>query len=56
MENISGTHTTQYKKKRKTTTKKTPNLVNKWAEDLNRHLPVQTYRQPTDTWKDAQHP
>ena len=51
MENISGTHTNQYKKK----TKKT-NLVNKWAEDLNRHLPVQTYRQPTDTWKDAQHP
>ena len=50
MENISGTHTTQYKKKKK------PNLVNKWAEDLNRHLPVQTYRQPTDTWKDAQHP
>jgi len=36
-------------------TRKTNNLIKKWAEDLNNISPKKTYRWLINTWKDAQH-
>ena len=36
-------------------TRKTNNLIKKWAEDRNNISPKKTYRWLINTWKDAQH-
>ena len=35
--------------------RKTNNIIKKWAKELNRHSPKKTYRWLTNTRKDAQH-